>query len=55
MPKKKQPPLTPQEQRRRFEALARQAGASASSKELRDAIERVARPKPAKEPRKKRS
>jgi hypothetical protein len=42
MPKKKEPPLSPTEQRRRFEELARKSGAKASTKELRDALRRVA-------------
>jgi hypothetical protein len=54
MPKKKEPPLTPEEQRKRFEELARQAGASSSPKEdVRKALERIARQKP-KDPPKKR-
>lgn len=49
MPKKKEPPLSAEEQRRRFEALARQSGANASSKEVKDMLERLAkRQKPKK-------
>ena len=43
MPKKKDPPLSVAEQRRRFEELARKSGASASSKNFRHLIERVAK------------
>jgi hypothetical protein len=43
MPKKKAPPLTPAEQRKRLEELARQAGAAASSKDLRETVRRIAR------------
>lgn len=41
MPKKKEAPLDPKEQKRRFEELAREAGASASAKDFRDALKRV--------------
>jgi hypothetical protein len=53
MPKKKEPPLSPNEQRRRFEALARQAGASASSKQLREMLGRIAKSRPEKDDTKK--
>jgi hypothetical protein len=45
MPKKKEPPLSAEEQRKRFEELARKSGASTSSKDLRGLLERVARPR----------
>ena len=41
MPKKKAPPLTPEEQRKRFEALARQAGAQGSAKQFKETLGRV--------------
>ncbi len=48
MPKKKESPLSAAEQRRRFEVLAREAGASTSGKDLREAVKRVAKPRDAK-------
>jgi hypothetical protein len=42
MPKKKDPPLSAAEQRRRFEALARQVGARQSAEELRKTLRKVA-------------
>jgi hypothetical protein len=38
MPKKKGPPLSAQEQKRRFEALARQLGAQKSDTEFKEAL-----------------
>ena len=35
MPKRKEPELTPAEQKKRFEALAREVGASKSSEEFK--------------------
>ncbi len=43
MPRKKEPPLSAAEQRKRFEALARETGAGTSKKELKEALERVAK------------
>lgn len=43
MPRKKEAPLSAAEQRKRFEELARETGASTSKKEMRDVIERVAK------------
>jgi hypothetical protein len=54
MPKKKEPPLTPKEQRRRFEELARESGASSSPKELREVLGRIAHPKRSKDKTDKR-
>jgi len=52
MPKKKDPPLTPEEQKRRFEATARRVGAHGSAKEFRQTLGRVlsakVKPKPCK-------
>lgn len=44
MPKRKEPTLSDAEQRKRFEALARKSGATASTKEFRDTLRRIARP-----------
>ena len=43
MPKKKEPPLSAEEQRKRFEELARESGARTSSKDLRGTLKRVAK------------
>jgi hypothetical protein len=42
MPKKKEPPLSASEQRRRFEALARETGARQSSQDLKKTLGRIA-------------
>jgi hypothetical protein len=42
MPKKKDPPLSAAEQKRRFEALAREVGARQSAEELRKNLRQVA-------------
>lgn len=42
MPKKKGPPLSAEEQKRRFEALAREVGARQSAEEFKKNIRRVA-------------
>lgn len=42
MPKKKDPPLSAAEQRKRFEALARQIGARQSAEELKKTLRKVA-------------
>jgi hypothetical protein len=42
MPKKKEPPLSAEEQRKRFEELARESGARTSSKDMREALKRAA-------------
>jgi hypothetical protein len=43
MPKKKQPDLTSDEQKRRFEELSRQVGATTSEEDLRKTVRRIAR------------
>lgn len=53
MPKRKEPELTPAEQKKRFEELARQAGASASPKQFREVLGRIARPSAPKSDAKK--
>jgi hypothetical protein len=42
MPKKKAPPLKPEEQRRRFEELARQVGARQTPEQFKKAVRRIA-------------
>jgi len=42
MPKKKDPPLSAAEQRKRFEALAREIGANTSKADLKKAVGRAA-------------
>ena len=42
MPKKKEPPLSAEEQRRWFEALAREAKADGSTKQLKRTLGRIA-------------
>ena len=42
MPKKKQPPLSPEEQRKRFEALARESGARISKEQFRRIVGKIA-------------
>jgi hypothetical protein len=45
MPKKKDPPLSAAEQRRRFEALARDVGAQGSAKQVKETLQQIARRK----------
>lgn len=45
MPRKKEPPLSGAEQRRRFEQLAREAGAQGSTADFKRIVGRIARPK----------
>lgn len=52
MPRKKQPDLDPDEQKKRFEALARQTGASASAEQFREAVKRIAKARLGKKPEK---
>lgn len=54
MPKKKDPPLSAAEQRRRFEALARQVGAQQSAEELKKTLRRVAAGPTGRQPIKKK-
>jgi hypothetical protein len=42
MPKKKEPPLSAEEQRKRFEELAREVGAHGSARDLKKTIGRIA-------------
>lgn len=49
MPKKKSPPLPDSEQKKRFEKIAKETGATASAKELREVLEKVARSTVSKE------
>ncbi len=44
MPKRKTPELTPAEQKKRFEALARQVGARQSAEEFKKTLRRIAGP-----------
>ena len=44
MPKRKEPELTPDEQKKRFEALARQVGARQSAEEFKNSLRRIAGP-----------
>lgn len=53
MPKKKEPPLSAEEQKKRFEELARRSGAQATSGDMRRIIKKVARHLP-KKPAQKR-
>ena len=53
MPKRKEPELTPAEQKKRFEALAREVGAKQSPDQFKKALKRIvpvgrttSRPKP---------
>ena len=43
MPKKKQPELTPAEQKKRFEALAREMEAEASGRDLKRVLRGIAK------------
>jgi hypothetical protein len=45
VPKKKEPPLTPEEQRKRFEQLAKETGASRSTENFRRMLGSVLKPK----------
>ena len=47
MPKRKEPELTPAEQKKRFEELARQSGASGSSEDLKKILKVIAKKRPA--------
>lgn len=44
MPKKKEPPLGAEEQRKRFEELAKKSGAGASTADVQAILKRIARP-----------
>jgi hypothetical protein len=50
MPKRKAPELTPAEQKKRFEALAREVGADASSNDFKRALRGVAKAGTQKKP-----
>lgn len=43
MPRKKDPPLSPAEQRKRLEELARQVGATASAGDIKKTLSRISR------------
>lgn len=45
MPKKKDPPLSPEEQRKRFEQMAKRVGAHGSQGDLKKIVERIAKVK----------
>jgi hypothetical protein len=42
MPKKKEPPLSPAEQKKRFEALAREVGARQSAEQFKKNLRKIA-------------
>lgn len=44
MPKRKEPELTPAEQKKRFEALAREVGAQGSPEQFKNTLKRVLAP-----------
>lgn len=54
MPKRKEPELTPAEQKKRFEALAKEVGADRSKIDLKKALKQISLARREEEPRRRK-